>query len=128
MQHTPVYTVENGTLQCSVYSLLLLNIMINDIFSQFEQSVGKSLCADNGALWIRGHNLSYVNKKMQAAIVEMEKWASKWGFKICVAKTQVICCSRLHKIAPISLKLYQQPLEQVKANRFLGLWFDEKLT
>ena len=63
---------------------------------------------------------------MQAAILGVEKWANKWGFKLSVAKTQVICFSRRHKIAPISLKLYEQPLEQVKAIRFLGVWFDEK--
>ncbi len=33
-----------------------------------------------------------------------------------------------HKIIPVSLKLYSQPLEQMKIVRFLGMWFDEKLT
>jgi len=43
-----------------------------------------------------------------------------------VAKTQVICFSRRHK--DITLKLYEQKLEQVSAVRFLGVIFDEKLT
>ncbi len=85
-EHSSVYTVENGTPQGSVCSPLLFNIMINDIFSQAEQSVGKSLYADDAAPWVRGRNVSYVNKKMQAAITEVEKLASKWGFKLSVAK------------------------------------------
>ena len=88
----------------------------------------KILYVDDRAMWIRGCNVSYVDKKMQAAIVEVEKWASEWGFKLSVAKTKVICFSRRHKITSISLKLYEHPLEQVKAIRVLGVWFDEKLT
>jgi len=67
-------------------------------------------------------------KKMQDAIVEVEKWANKWGFKLSVSKTQVICFSRRHIVTPLSLKLQGNPLEQVKFVRFLGVWFDEKLT
>lgn len=127
-EYSHEYTVENGTPQGSVCSPLLFNIMINDIFSQIEQSIGKSLYADDGALWIRGRNVSFVQKKIQNAIFEVEKWANKWGFKLSVAKTQVICFSRRHKTTSLALKLYGQPLEQVKTVRFLGVWFDEKLT
>lgn len=127
-EYSSVYKVENGTPQGSVCSPLLFNIMINDIFSQLEQSVGKSLYADDGALWVRGRNVLHVSKKMQAAIVDVEKWANKWGFKLSVEKTKVICFSRRHKVTPISMKLYEQPLELVKTVRFLGVWFDEKLT
>ena len=127
-EYSNVYSVENGTPQGSVCSPLLFNIMINDIFSQVEQNVGKSLYADDGALWLRGRNVAYVNKKMQSVISIVETWANKWGFKLSVAKTQVICFSKRHKVAPITLKLYGHTLEQVKVIRFLGMWFEEKLT
>jgi len=55
--------------------------MINDIFSNIDQKIGKSLYADDGALWFRGRNESYVKSKMQEAIKEVEKWTNKWGFK-----------------------------------------------
>lgn len=93
-EYSKVYRVENGTPQGSVWSPLLFNIMINDIFSQGIQNVKKSLYADDGAIWMQGRNLSYVNKKMQVAINEVEKWASKWGLKL--DETQAICFSR-HK-------------------------------
>ena len=36
--------------------------MINDIFEQGAHNVGKSLFADDGALWVRGQNLDYLKK------------------------------------------------------------------
>lgn len=51
--------------------------MINDIFSQVEQNVGKSLYADDGSKVEKYH----VNKKILAPVVEIEKWTNKWGFK-----------------------------------------------
>ncbi len=32
-------------------------------------------------------------KQMQDAIAEVKKWTNIWGFKLSVAKTQVICFS-----------------------------------
>lgn len=55
--------MENGTPQGSVCSPLPFNIMINEIFFQVERNFGKSLYADDGALWIRGRNISYITKK-----------------------------------------------------------------
>ena len=46
--------VENWTPQGSVISPLLFNIMINDVFSNVQPGIGKSLYADNGILWKRG--------------------------------------------------------------------------
>lgn len=124
--YSDMHAVENGTPQGSVCSPVLFNIMINDIFDQIDRSVGRSLYADDGALWVRGRNLKYLEKKMQDAIVVVEEWANKWGFRMSVAKTQVICFSRRHK--DITLKLYEQKLEQVSSVRFLGVLFDERLT
>uniref|UniRef100_A0A3B5R9A6 Reverse transcriptase domain-containing protein n=1 Tax=Xiphophorus maculatus TaxID=8083 RepID=A0A3B5R9A6_XIPMA len=120
------YAVENGTPQGSVCSPILFNIMINDIFDEIDSSIGKSLFADDGALWIRGHNLVYLQKKMQAAILKVEGWANKWGFRMSIAKTQVICFYRRHK--EVKLNLYKHKLEQVKTVKFLGVIFDESLT
>lgn len=64
--------------------------MINDVFSQVEESIGKSLYKDDAALWIRGRNISFVKRKIQAPIAEVEEWVSKWGFKLSVAKTSYL--------------------------------------
>lgn len=96
-EYSKMYTVENGTLQGDVCSPLLFKTMIDDnIFSQAEPNIGKSLYADDGALW--GHNVQYVNNKLQAAVDKMEIWANEWGFTLPIVKSQIVCFSRRHKI------------------------------
>uniref|UniRef100_A0A9J8CA31 Uncharacterized protein n=1 Tax=Cyprinus carpio carpio TaxID=630221 RepID=A0A9J8CA31_CYPCA len=57
-----IHTIENGTPQGSVSSPILFNIMINDIFTKVDRGIGRSLYADDGALWKRGRNVKYVEK------------------------------------------------------------------
>ncbi len=75
-----IYPVENGTPQGSVSSPILFNLMINDIFTQIDMGIGRSLYADDGALWKRGCNVGHVEKCMQTAVNIVENWASEWGF------------------------------------------------
>ena len=123
--YSSVVSVENGTPQGSVCSPVLFDIMINDIFEKVEKTIGKSLYADDGALWMKGRNLKYLQRKMQQAIDVVEEWANSWAVKMSVAKTQVICFSKKYK--EVSLYLYGQKLEQVRTIRFLGNVFDDKL-
>ena len=125
-QYSSTFPVENGVPQGSVCSPILFSIMINDIFESVGGGLGKSLFADDGALWVRGRNFEYVQAKLQAAITKVEKWSETWGFKLSVSKTQSICFYRRHKI--LTLKLYGQIIEQVTVVRFLGVYLDEALT
>lgn len=86
--YSRIFSIDNGTPQGSVCSPVLFNIMINDIFSKVGQGIGKSLYADDGALWKRGRNVTYVESCMQKAIIEVEKWANNWSFRMSVEKTQ----------------------------------------
>lgn len=62
--------------------------MINDRFKVIDGSLGSSLYADYGALWVRGHNARYTGKKLQSAVNSVEKWGNKWDFRFSVDKTQ----------------------------------------
>lgn len=42
--------------------------MINDIFQQIPSSFGKSLFADDGAVWKKGRNLNYLFGQIQEAV------------------------------------------------------------
>lgn len=119
--------VENGNPQGSVISPLLFSIMINDIYRQIASDIGKSLFADDGAIWKRGRNINYVVGKVQEAIIEMENWSLTWGFKLSVEKSESIF-TRKRIGEDISLKLYGQELKKVKAFKFLGIWVDERIT
>lgn len=119
--------IDNGTPQGSVISPLLFIIMINDVFSRIDRSMGKSLFADDGAIWFRGKNIEYNLKKMQYALNEVEKWSGENGFKFSVEKTKVIVFTKMRRNMDVKLKLYKKELERVRTVRFLGVWFDNRL-
>ena len=112
-EYSPVYMIENGMPQGSVCSPKHFNRMINDIFEEVGGGISKSLFADDGALWVRGRNQKYLQKKLQAAVDTVEQSENRWGFKLSVAKTQVICFAKCHK--EISIKLYGEMLNKLKS-------------
>uniref|UniRef100_A0A669EWH7 Reverse transcriptase domain-containing protein n=1 Tax=Oreochromis niloticus TaxID=8128 RepID=A0A669EWH7_ORENI len=122
------FLVENGTPQGSIVSPLLFSLMIDDVFNDIEAGVGCSLFADDGAIWKRGKNIEYIVKKLQGTIRRVEEWSYKWGFKFSVDKTKVMFFTRKRVGKDVKLKLYDQELERVSKFKFLGLWFDERLT
>ena len=67
-KHSRKYEIENGTPQGSIISPLLFSTMINDVFEDIGNGMGRSLFADDGAMWVRGRNLDFIMKKMQGAI------------------------------------------------------------
>lgn len=120
--------IENGTPQGSVISPVLFNIMINDSFGKIERGFGLSLFADDGAIWKRGRNVGFVLNQIQRMLVLIEKWGNTWGFKISASKTKYMIFGFKRKLPNIGLYLYGSPLEKVKAFKFLGIWFEERLT
>jgi hypothetical protein len=63
------YLVDNGTPQGYVYA-------------QVQTDFGRSLIADDGALWKWGRNVPYIVRKLQEAIDEVEQW----GFRFSVLR------------------------------------------
>uniref|UniRef100_A0A3P9P5F4 Reverse transcriptase domain-containing protein n=1 Tax=Poecilia reticulata TaxID=8081 RepID=A0A3P9P5F4_POERE len=120
--------IENGTPQSSIVSLLLFSVVVNDMFKEVEGGMGFSLFADDGAKWKRGRNLEFIIKKLQGAILAVEKWSYKWGFKLSVEKTKIMFFTRKRVDGKTKLKLYGQDLERVKQFKFLVMWFDERMT
>lgn len=54
------FSFENGTPQGSVISPILFNITINYIFSNLSLCIKSALYVDDGAVWMRGRNVSEV--------------------------------------------------------------------
>ena len=121
-------SIENGTPQGSVISPVLFNVMINYIFQQVPSSFGKSLFADDGAIWKKGRNINYLFRQMQEAVDQVVLWANKWGFRISTAKSNFMIFGYKKKIPDLRVTMYGCPLERVKEFKYLGLWMDERLT
>ena len=122
------YSVGNGTPQGSVISPLLFLIMINDVFAKVPADIGRSLFADDGALWKRGRNLEHIIGKVQAAINEVTEWGFDWGCRFSVEKTQTVFFTRKRIGEGMKLRMYGEMLERVGSFKYLGVVFDSWLT
>lgn len=58
----------------------------------------------------------------------MEDWADKWGFKVSAAKSKFLIFGYKRKTPDFGLCMYGFPLERVKELKFLGFWFEERMT
>lgn len=117
--------VENGTPQGSAISPILFLIAINDI--EIGKEIKKSIFADDTAIWKSGKNLKYLEKKIQKAIKDINRWCNNWGFKISIEKTKVIVFTR-KKNKNIKIKLGSEILKNENKIKFLGIILDNKLT
>ncbi|XP_023190232.1 uncharacterized protein LOC111608691 [Xiphophorus maculatus] len=122
------HQIENGTPQGSIISPMLFIIMINDIFNNIDKSFGVSLFADDGLIWKRGRNIEFVNRKLQEALHSVEAWALEWGFRISISKSKVVVFTNRKLNIITSLKLYENVIERIDQIKYLGFWFDKKLT
>ena len=123
-----VTEVQNGTPQGSVISPVLFNIMVNEVFRRVSPDIEVSLYADDGALWRRGRNINFIVSKIQQAIEAVVGWAGDWGFRFSVAKTYCEFFTKRTVADNVKLYMYGEPLERVEVARYLGLWFDRRLT
>lgn len=64
-------------------------------------------------------------KKVQEAVNQVEDCGRKWGFRFSVEKIKTV----LRKIGEnVKMTLYGKSLENVKRFKFLGVYFDTRLT
>lgn len=71
-------------------SSVLFSVMLNGVFTEMELAV----CLQMTEHWKRGQNLEFIVDKMQEAIVKIEMWANKWGFRFSVGKTKIMLFTR----------------------------------
>lgn len=119
--------IENGTPQGSVISPVLFNILVNGMFSRVGKEIRYSLFADDGALWKRGRNLSYIFDQIQTALKKVVEWANDWGFKLSTEKTKYMVIGYKRKMPLQQLHIYNTNIGKVKNVKYLGMWLDERM-
>ena len=120
------FSVENGVPQGSVISPLLFILMINDL--DLGSLVNQSLFADDTGIWKSHRNLSFLQTKVQNALDCIGGWCDLWGFKVSVEKTKVIVFAKRPVRTDFQLVYDGRPLEIVKEHKFLGIYFDNRLS
>jgi hypothetical protein len=100
--------------------------MINDFPT--NPTTNLSLFADDSAIYKSSTNLKFLEKSIQKHLVEIEKWCSKWGFKISTTKTVIVLFTKRISTPKINLKIFDQHIKISTSVKFLGLIFDKQLT
>ena len=120
------YVLEKGTPQGSIMSPVLFNLMLSDLKIR-ENEIKISIYADDIAIWSSNKNLTLLQRKMQRAIDEIAIWCSLWKVDISAQKSAVIVFSNKQK-NDVDLLLDGNKIKQYTEYKFLGMWFDHKLT
>lgn len=124
------HVLKEGIPQGSVLSTLLFDIAINDILNNIPKEVEGLLYADDLTLSITAERENLAVRQMQLTINKIVKWASERGYKFSTAKTKMMIFSKRREriVLDVPLKLYGKDIERVRNFKFLGVYFDEKLT
>ena len=83
--------LDNGSLQGSVLSPILFNILMNTQFDELKDLDADLIqYADDSATWRTGKSLKHLAVLCQNILDRIERWTEKWGIKISADKTESV--------------------------------------
>lgn len=103
---------------------MLFLLAINDI--AIPEGIEYSIFADDVAIWKEGSNVKQLQKDFNNALRSIVTWSDQWGFKVSPAKTQVMLFT--NKNVEAVVKVWEVNVKKSKSVKFLGMWFDKRLT
>ena len=116
---------EEGVLQGSVLSVILLSIKINNITKCLSPGVDGSLYFDDLLICYRSKYICTIEHKLQHCLDKIKKWATENGLRFSITKTKCIhFCHKRKLHNDFSLKLEKTEIPVVDEYTFLGLIFD----
>ena len=125
------FHLDLGVPQGSSLSVTLFLIAINTILDYIPKSLQKSLFVDDCRISMTSENLGPETKtQLQTILRNLEIWTAQTGFKFAKGKSEILICNRkIPKRKPeMELILDNNKLKVVEEKKFLGVWFDDRLT
>ena len=120
---------EAGVPQGGILFTTLFIPKINTITHCLSHDVEDFLYVDDIIICFRSRYMNTAERKLQLVLNKLFNWADQNGFKFSKDKTCVVHFCNQRKLHPdTSLFLNNHPLPIVKEVKFLGLYFDNKLT
>ena len=118
--------VEEGIPQGSVLSCSCFMIAMNSITLNLPPSVGSTLYVDDYAIYASGPDPRMIQRRLQVAINNLQKWSDQTGFRFSHEKTVSLHVCRKKRCPRLSpdLRLYGRPIPQRDTVRYLGITFD----
>ena len=115
--------------QGSILSVTLFAIKINALATKIPAGVHKLLFVDDLQIAYSHHDMHHINGKLQETIVHINRCATANGFKFSTTKT--VCMSFYRGQEPVvrpNLTIGKIKIPSVETTKFLGLWWDPKLS
>lgn len=121
--------LENGLPQGSVLSVTLFLCYINNILNSIRYPIHGLLYADDLAIFYSNKNIKTIERKLQIALNQLSKWSLDNGMSFSERKTKSLLFTRTFKdYLPPKLYLNNIEIETVQSYKFLGLYFDKKMS
>lgn len=120
---------EMGVPQGCILSVTLFSIKINNIMKFVSPDVECFLYVDDFCVSYRSKHMHTIERKLQHTLNHLQEWSDTNGFKFSKSKTKCMHFCQLRKahLDP-DLSLNGSRIEVVSDFKFLGLYFDSKLT
>ena len=121
--------IVTGVPQGAILSPLLFNVMLSDFPMPSRRSgVSLLLYADDVQLDVAAKSAAEAERKLQALLNRIGRWARAWRFVFSAEKSTAVVFSRSHA-APESPLLFinGRRIPSAESAKFLGLLFDRKL-
>ena len=111
------------------YLLHLFSIKINSIVRTLSPGVNSSLYVDDFLVCYSSKQMHTIERQLQQCLARIQKWADQNGFRFSKTKTVCMHFCNLRKLHPEpELKLYDTVIPLVEQFKFLGVFFDRKLS
>ena len=92
--------------QCSILSLALFSIKINNIVKAVLKGTDCSLFVDDFALCVSGKTLNRVERAIQLCVNSVQKWVSENGLKFSTSETVCIHFDQQYVFFPQALTFF----------------------
>ena len=120
--HSSLNPQEEGVPQGSILSPTLFTVKINSIIDALSDNIEKSLYVDD-------LDMAIIERRLQGCLDKLVTCADENGFKFSPTKTLCVHFCKKNGLQPEpDLKLCGQQLPVEEQVKFLGLFFDKKLS
>ena len=121
--------VMKGNPQGGLLSPFLWNCLLNSLLEEYiKRGIYVQAYADDLAILVSGHEMTWVRGMAQKAINIAVKWATKQELLFSSKKTEVVLFTHKRKINFVPLSLNGQKVSLSKEARLLGITLDSKLS